>query len=276
MRDLMHGCIAVDGHVHLHECFSVEGFFDAALENFQRSEHGAGRSPIAGILCLTESHGVSAFRVLRSRARDSAEGHGGWRFLSTGESTSLIAERAGSRLAVVAGRQIVTRDGLEVLGLNTELDISDGAPFGEVLDRVRQNGVAVVPWGFGKWCGRRLKLIRAAISGSPPGSFLLGDNGGRLAAWRAPALFARAREKRFWRLAGTDPLPFPRQVGRVGRYGSLLPYTVDPDRPGTSLVRCLRKLTADPPVYGDLEGIGSFVLNQSRMQLRKRMARRFE
>ena len=135
----MRGCIAVDGHVHLHECFSIEGFFDAALENFQRSE-----------------------------------------------------------------------------------------------------------------------------------------NGGRLAAWRAPALFARAREKRFWRLAGTDPLPFPRQVGRVGRYGSLLPYTVDPDRPGTSLVRCLRQLTADPPVYGDLERIASFVVNQSRMQLRKRMARRFE
>jgi hypothetical protein len=260
----------VDAHVHLHPCFDRKRFLDGAQSNLSLGASALGARPDGGVLCFTESAGVHRHRELRESA--GRTGTGGWRMEATEETAALVARRDGEPpLVLVAGRQIVTADGLEVLALGADLPVPDGRPLVDVLAEVREGGAAaVVPWGFGKWSGRRGALLRRLLeSGALEGCFL-GDNSGRLAFGARPALFSEAERRGVAVLPGSDPLPFPSQAGRAGRYGFLAQFTLDAARPATSLLGHLRTLRTSPCTFGRLEHLPGFMMSQVRMQLRKR------
>ena len=66
----------------------------------------------------------------------------------------------GQTLYVIAGRQIITRERLEVLALCTAKEFADGEEVETVLDKVRRaGGLPVLPWGAGKWWGTRGRIV---------------------------------------------------------------------------------------------------------------------
>lgn len=247
----------VDAHVHFHSCFDLRTFLDGALRNFREGAAELGLAqPWSGYLLLTESAGARWFR----RWRDGLNAAGSWRFEPTPEEESLLAvSGTGERLVLVAGRQIVARERLEVLALGRDLALTDGMPLGEALERVRESGaLPVLPWGFGKWWGRRGTVVSEILGQG--GELFLGDNAGRLGP--APVLFRRARV-----LPGSDPLPFSRHAGLAGSYGFVLPAAVDVDRPAATLLQRLRE-TGQPRAFGRRAGLPRFVRDQMAMQLR--------
>jgi hypothetical protein len=265
-----HWTVLVDAHVHVHRCFDERTFFDSALANFRAAggECVGGLGP-AGCLLLTESAGEDVFLGLRVRA---CSGNGVWRFRPTEEDCSLIAcrEPEGS-LVVVAGRQIVSAERIEVLALGTSAIPPDGEPLARTLAAVRAAGaLPVLPWGFGKWLGRRGRLIAQLIAEARPGELFLGDNGGRPEGSARPRLFAAAEARGIAVLPGSDPLPFPQEVVKVARYGFALPGPLDAARPFAALRRMLAGLAASPAPFGRLERWHSFVHRQVAMQLGKR------
>ncbi len=255
----------VDAHVHLHECFELERFLAAAVRNFARA--GAAEEQ-PGLLLMTESAGVDRFRGLREGAGPPEP----WALRPTEESISLLALRAGRpTLLLIAGRQVVSREGLEVLALACGAAPAEGRPLEETLGEIRAvGGLPVLPWGFGKWRGWRGRTVAELIERYPREEIFLGDNGGRPAGAPRPRLFALARRQGVRILPGSDPLPLPAEAERAGSYGFRLAARLDFERPARDLRRLLRGPDLRIEPYGSGAALLPFLRNQLAMQLRKR------
>lgn len=263
--------ILVDAHVHFHPCFEPASFLDSAEANFSAAAAGLGLSgPVPGLLLFTESHGDEFFTYFAEQPE--GRGPGGWSFRPTQEPVSLQAVRSGTtRLIVVAGRQVATADGLEVLALLCNARFADNRPIDETLESVRDSGaLAAIPWGFGKWRGGRGSLLARVMAEASPASFFLGDNGGRPRLGRRPAPFRLAGRLGIRILPGSDPLPFPDHARRVGSYGCLLRGPLDAERPAAALKELLSVRATEPAPYGRSQSALPFLRNQVAMQRRKR------
>lgn len=195
----------------------------------------------------------------------------GWRFSHTEEAFTLLAGKNDADLLLIAGRQIVTAEKLEVLALVTDHKFRDGLPVEETLRQVvAQGALPVLPWGVGKWLGRRGALVGRALRSPLAPHLFLGDISGRPALWPRPALFGQAEERGIAVLNGTDPLPLATEAGRVGSFGSSLRGPLPPQRPGRAILRLLREQAPVP--YGAAETASRFLRNQ--MALRRRAGHR--
>lgn len=261
--------VLVDAHVHVHPGFAGDAFLDAAWENFRKAAVALGRAEVfLGCLLLAEMRDSRWFR----QAWHGLDG--AWSFERISEAESLVARRAsGESLLVIAGRQIVTREGLEVLALAGDAEVPDGLPFGEALERVRASGaLPVLPWGFGKWWGRRGKLVAGALAHRGSAVLFLGDNAGRPAAGGAPRLFQEAQARGVAVLPGSDPLPLPWHTGRAGSYGFVLEGGLSDDSPASDLRRRLRELQGSPRSFGRRVTLPDFLRDQAALRAGRRLA----
>ena len=268
--------ILVDAHVHLHDCYVPARFLDSAAANFERAaaEHGWDRTP--GALLFTESAGTDWFGRLARVAAGRAElPLGSWGLEETGDPAALRARSEDRELLLIAGRQVVAREGLEVLLLGTRAFVADRLPIQEVLaEGERAGALRVIPWGVGKWLFGRGRLLDELLRSAPAhDSLFLGDSSGRPFFWPRPRQFAAAAEQGIRVLAGTDPLPFPSEVRRPGRYGFRLENPGDVARPAEAIRAALRRPEAQLTPYGRLERAWPFVRNQLAMQRRRRRPR---
>ncbi|HNP35099.1 MAG TPA: hypothetical protein PKK10_04545 [Woeseiaceae bacterium] len=267
------GIAILDAHVHIHECFDIANFLDCTWQNFRaQAESLDAASAFDGVVLLTESYGVNYFSNLRNVARSEPPVLTRWLVNETDEPMSLqLADAAGKQLLVIAGRQIVTSERLEILALGLLEEIEDKLPIHEVIERVQAAGaLCVLPWGFGKWTGNRGRKVRDLIANHPGENFFLGDNSGRLAIWPAPAEYQMAASSGIGMLSGTDPLPWPDQVNTAGRFGTLLNRRLDPRSPFADLRRYLFEEQGVTRPFGALESVLPFLQHQVGMQFKKR------
>lgn len=273
--------IMVDAHAHLQPCFDCRKFLEAAHDSFlvysgQRHE----QERCVGCLMLADPRSGNSLFRLQDRVGDELQS--GWHLMPTEEVGSLLAYRHDElAMVLVAGRQLVTAEGLEILALGTEDVIDDQQPFAETLQAaVAAEAIPVLPWGFGKWRFRRGRfLVNFLESLAEPPYFegheiFLGDNGQRTALIGEPRLLQAARSAGFRILPGSDPLPFPSQLRRPGSYGCFLNGYFDPARPVSGLKALLAASRSQPERYGQLERLPQFLKNQLAMQLRKRVPHR--
>lgn len=257
--------LVVDAHVHLHRCFGAEAGLDAAADHFRGI---AGGRELAGVLMLAEPESPDGFRSVRdaSFAR--------WSLEPGPDARAQWARRGDVALLLGAGHQVPTAEGLEVLSLACAERPRDGSPLEDVVRATREaGGLAVVPWGAGKWWGRRGRaLSRFLATIDDPGVFL-GDNGGRPGFWR-PRHFDRAERGAVRILPGSDPLPFPGQAQRVGAHGFTLPGRLEASDPVGSLVCRLLDPATQPVPFGAPERTARFVKHQLAMQRRLRLGAR--
>jgi hypothetical protein len=270
----------VDAHVHLHSCYDPDELLQNAYDNLAAASNGvAPAAHKACFLLLAECQADDCFGALRALADGSAVANSGselrlrrWAVAATEETISVVARRGPRELFIVAGRQVACREGLEVLVLGTTHRFEDGRPIREILRESDALGVPrVIPWGPGKWFFRRGRLLNELVAEFRKPTLFLGDEGGRPAFWGYPQHFAHAARLGVRDLPGTDPLPFPHDVGKVGRMGLKVAVDLDLERPGASLLRALTDVGAPLERFATLEPPLRFVRNQIGMQLRKRL-----
>ena len=260
----------VDAHVHIHACYDPDELLDNAHRNLSRPRVNG---PEALFLLMTECAEDDYFGGLQELSR----GIGAhfrldrWSISPTGEDISVHARSGERELLIVAGRQISCREGLEVLVLGTRRTFRDGRPIRDVLTETDELGVPrVIPWGPGKWFFSRGRLLEELVRDFRKPTLFLGDEGGRPGFWGYPAHFAQAARLGVRDLPGTDPLPFPHDVSKVGRMGFRVTLDLDRSRPAASLLRALTEQDARLERFARLESPLRFVRNQIGMQLRKR------
>jgi hypothetical protein len=261
----------VDSHVHIHDCFPLDSFLDAACHNFKIAAAAKTTdSEWAAFLLLTESEGAHVFSRLGEIARSATGSENRWRFKTTDEDISIEAiGPGGNRLFLVPGGQIVTAERLEVLCIGSRSRFEDKMPIRETIDRVLEAGaLPVLPWGPGKWFSERGKIVRDTIRYYGRELFL-GDNGNRPGFWPSPRLFESASSDGHKILPGSDPLPFPSEAARAGSFGFFLDHQISMSHPARSLISELRNPESIPVPFGKLESSGRFFRNQIKMQLVK-------
>jgi len=266
--------VLVDAHVHVHECFDVARVFDAAAANFAAAARAlaAEHNSYDGVLCLVECRGQQFLDGVRARrtGRVWRGSHGFWEAEHGCEPETLVVRRGSTRLKLIAGRQLVTRERLEVLALGTTAPLPDGEPIEATLAAVRDAGAAaVLPWGVGKWLGARGAVVARVLADPKWQDVFLGDNGNRLELAPDPAPFATARRVGRAVLPGSDPLPLAGEEVRVGAYGFAIDVALDPLRPAASLLALLKSGSAFV-VFGRREPLTRFVGNQLALKLKSR------
>lgn len=254
--------VLIDAHAHLHAA-PLDGALDAARANFETTARRLGIRPAACVLFLTEA---AAERRLDEAARAGERGR--WTLLPTAERAAVRADApGGAGILLVAGRQARTGEGIEVHALATRAPLRDGRPLDETLAEARETGgLVVLPWGVGKWWGRRGRRVREALDRAA--DLLVSDNGGRPRFWPTPALIRRERTRGRTVLAGSDPLAIEGDWLRLGSYGTVADAQVDETAPLGSLLRALRGSEVSTRTYGTRASTAAFVRAQVRIRRR--------
>ena len=262
----MHTGALIDAHVHFYPCFEIEIFLDMAVANFSK----ANRDDALWVLCLAESGRDHWFDSLVADPKKVLPQR--WSLHATAEDVSRVLLRDdGVKLALIAGHQIVSAENIEVLTIGQRYKMADGAPASQIIgNALEQSSLPLLPWGFGKWLGARGALVEQLLQ-TYGTQLLLGDNGGRLAWTSTPSLLKRAAAAEHRLLAGSDPLPFPREAHRVASYGTYLQGCLPGESPFAELQKLLARHAVAAP-YGVAESPGRFLRNQGMMQWRKRVA----
>lgn len=269
--------IYLDGHVHIYQEFPLVDLFAAALGNLTRQrELIAPGEPASFLLLLTEGTGYNRFTELRRVVASGAgELSGGWRLEMTAEESSLrVIGRGGdaeSYFHLVAGRQLITHERLEVLALACPTPLVEGRSLAETVRQVRAaGGVAVLPWGVGKWLGRRGKIVESYLQSADPEGLFVGDNGGRPVFWPEPALFAAAARRGVGLLSGSDPLPLAGEERRCGGFGTSLTGDCSEQTPAADLHKALVEGKDELRPFGRRLALGQFFRTRLALQRRHR------
>lgn len=273
MRNICDNMVIVDGHVHIYDCFDLEELFDAAHNNFNRAFQNCHSSgSFTGVLMLVETNDYHWFQHVRAAAvndQDNGSTIGSWVIFALPEDCSLLARRVtGESLLIVAGRQIITSEKLELLALGTDSVFNDGKPLTEILEHIRaHDAIPVIPWAVGKWLGKRGKIISDMLENYSGDELFLGDNGGRPIFWHKPAHFQRASKACVSILPGSDPLPFMSESSRIGSFGFMINDSISSDHPAADLKKILRDKSTNIIRYGHLERTSRFIFNQVRLRV---------
>jgi hypothetical protein len=263
----------IDGHVHLHRCFSFDTFFNAAHHNFKNAaeQQRIGKGWRAFLL-LTETANDDCFKRLCQSGSIETKTLKHWAIEKTpDERALLVVNSEGNQLVLVSGRQIVTSEKIEVLWIGTTRFVQDGVPAQHLIDDISTSeGIAIIPWGPGKWFGSRGKIVKDIVSNNKSDKLYLGDNGNRPKFWPTPALIKNAREQGVATLPGSDPLPLPTEADRAGKFGFTLDGTVSSTHPVSDLLEQIKNQKTELSSYGALETTGRFFRNQVSMQLIKK------
>ena len=269
--------ILVDAHAHIHKCFDLSEFLDAAAENFTTAASTLG---VTGnhefILCLTETSQAGKFNELCAIAQTTPEASvapgSDWRINSINPKVNLSVNhpRFGT-IHLVGGRQVVVAEKLEVLALGCTTHWPDGLPASELIEEISNaGGIAVLPWGFGKWLGIRGRILRSLIRKHSGQSFFLGDNSGRPVIFHEPYEFELATELGIKVLPGTDSLPIPSESNRAGSFGFHAEIVLSQQDPWPELCNLLLRSNSKIEPYGRLESSFRFIRNQLFMQFLNR------
>jgi hypothetical protein len=268
---------AVDAHVHIHPCYEPDELLSNAYNNLSAAPEGGATEAEerAFFLLMTECFGDDYFGALQAAAHGRETSQKlllrQWVMAPTEEVSSVLAESGQRQVFIVGGRQVACREGLEVLVLGTTKRLPDGLPIRDVLAETASWGVPrVIPWGPGKWLFRRGRLLNELLQEFRNPTLFLGDEGGRPVFWGYPQHFGRAAQLGIRDLPGTDPLPFPHDVTKVGRMGFRARIELDRARPAASLLGALQLQSTTLERFAILESPLRFVRNQIGMQLRKR------
>ncbi|OQA26134.1 MAG: hypothetical protein BWY59_01499 [Verrucomicrobia bacterium ADurb.Bin345] len=234
----------VDTHVHLYCCYDIAAAIQAAHANLEGLARNLGLKSFVPAVCLTERFDHHIFSELKQGrvVRGS-----GLTIEGSRHPAGLVVQVRGraTPLILLAGRQIVTMERIEVLGLVMEDVVPDGLPLEETLCRVRAaGGIPVLSWAPGKWFGVRGRRVRDLIQSANPSELLLGDTSLRPWLWGEPLIMRMGRLRGLRVVSGSDPLPFPEDAAHAGRLASVYsPQSRDLGDPVAGIVRSLRSET---------------------------------
>lgn len=262
--------VYLDAHCHLYPPFSVDGFLDGARSNLDnQTDDLAPAGNTTNILFLADPVGLPA--TSRSRLLSHTTPGSPWVIEDREAGTSVVAShRDGSVVYLVFGHQLETRSGLELLAMGCSLPPEDLRPdalprmVDSILDRA---GLAIIPWGLGKWTFDRRQVLRRLLDQKPGKGLFLADSAIRPARLPRSRLFRRAESIGIPVLAGSDPLPLGDQERRAGQLHSRITGRLDPSRPWRSLRKELLELDGQPAIVGARDSLMQLLASQIRLRI---------
>lgn len=266
----MQETLIIDGHVHLYDVFDLSYAFRVSLRNFINSQRTTkNRHDAIKVWMMTERHNCEVFSRLDSLEID------GYRIDKTKEPESRVVRDADTGeplFYILAGRQIVTTENLEVCALATlcrcghkKLSTAD------TIQSIYENGgIATLNWAPGKWFGARGRIVQNMLDSHLPSKLFISDTTMRPRFWPVPRLMKFALKNGFKLICGSDPLPFPGEENILGSYATLTSGEFDENIPADSVRAIFLNPATDLQPCGHRSGLFSFIRRQWKiMKMRK-------
>jgi hypothetical protein len=264
--------LITDGHVHVYPFMSIRKVLDSAHRNFFESSEQSAPSNAVGMLFVADPEGVNGFERLAAFGNKlEAEAPSDWSRLSNDSISVVLRRSSGASVVAIRGQQLITSEGLEVLGIGYAPHLKSGETLANTVNQIRRvGGWSILAWGVGKWLGRRGRMVTDFViseSGSP--DIMLADNGGRPWCWTRVPQFDVAKERGMRIVAGTDPLPLRGEECRIGSYGFRHQLQCDADE---SILDAFSRMLRNPENTMQITGppmrLGSFFSSQLGIRLR--------
>ena len=261
-----------DGHVHIYPFMSIQNVLDSAYRNFSDFCELSNQNGSVGFLCIADPDNVNGYdRLLAIDKFSGPDAVENWVRLDEDSRSVVLRHSSGADIIAIKGQQLITSEGLEVLGIGYNATLKSGLTLPNTVANIRNaGGWSVLAWGVGKWLGRRGRLVTDIImSESDSSDVMLVDNGGRPWCWSRVSQFELAKERGMGILAGTDPLPLNGEERRIGSYG----FTHQSTRnAGESMLDAVSRMLENPVgefrTTGPHMGVSRFISNQLRLRLR--------
>ncbi|MBP9837472.1 MAG: hypothetical protein KBC84_02040 [Proteobacteria bacterium] len=210
--------VLADTHVHFYPFYDLELWLRSAFLNFNSNIRRLGISPEPHkVIFLTERADCDFFSELKSK-RNFLD----YNFEQV-DPLIVKVQNKNDQLFIVSGKQVVTKEKLEVLVLLSDIKFVDGEGIGDFLaSKQTEDNIFVLPWSLGKWYFQRGKIVKNIINNSQENQIYLGDIASRPNLYPEPNLFELAKNKRISIVAGSDPLPISGEETLVGSYLTLM------------------------------------------------------
>ena len=265
--------LLIDGHVHLHQSFDLVEFFDQSCANFETAaqDDSIGQGWAGCLFCSATRRQPLDQLIDRLAASDIPN----LECVDLDHSLAWSYARLndGRCVCLILGEQLVTSDNLEVLIYGIKKPIDHGhSTSATIAAGLENDGVVILPWGFGKWMFKRGKLVKELIESNHPMAnggprLFVGDNGGRAGWSRPPALIRAATNLGIWNLPGSDPLPLAGEIAKPGSSGFLLNGQFSLNALLANIRAALNNLESQPSIFGKPEQLLRFARNQIRLRL---------
>ena len=228
--------VIADTHVHLYPCYNLSRALTIAATNLNKL---AGTEHCIRTVFLTERAGCSAFKQIKNGTLQ-LDLPNTVIVNSGGEESLSIVQNGSVLLILIAGRQVVSAENIELFALGRDLEIEDRLPAEEVLQRIIGSGaIPAFAYSPGKWIGARGWITDRILKSNRSAGLAIGDSSLRPSVWLSPPLFSAARELNLPIIAGSDPLPFAGEENLIGTYGILYNGHFDLNAPFESWKRIL-------------------------------------
>lgn len=209
--------LLLDLHAHIYPQYEIESALYYALYNLAtiRASYTYG-------MCLTERDSENYFEELQKKE---------FSFLNIKkiDNVTLLVDfkNAPEKLYIFSGQQFITKEKIEVLSLISIKKNLSSLSLSETVDEIVKNGgIPVLPWSFGKWWGRRGFIINNYLKIADRKKVFLGDIPLRVLSDK---LHSDIRI-----LAGSDPLPVSREEELIGGFATEFKDELDISNPGRS------------------------------------------
>ncbi len=257
----------IDGHIHFYENFSPELFFKSAEENFLKMKKD--EKECKNVLIFSEGKKNDFFNLFKTSPNIYEDK--GYTFHNLEEENSLLIKKNNVDLFyIIQGRQIVTKENIEILSIGTTQTIEDGKPAETVIDQlIDEKKPAVLAWGFGKWLFKREKVVHDLISKKQSPYLFIGDNSARPTFWGTPKLYQYAKSRNYKIINGSDPLPLTGEENKPGSFGFSVEGEFDNHKPAGSITKLLISENVKITFFGKRDSILKFFTRQIKMHLKK-------
>ncbi|MEI6217384.1 MAG: hypothetical protein WCP86_00645, partial [bacterium] len=163
--------IIADTHVHFYQDYQL-GVFRRIAARMDKTADGVGH---ASILCMAERPDCHWFQDLKNGRLDLPADYS-VKSLPSDPAAVVLTVGADCRLFILAGRQIVTAERLEILALSCDGEFRNGASAVDTIQEIlKRGGVPVLAWAPGKWMFRRGDVVAELIRSFTPERLLLCD-----------------------------------------------------------------------------------------------------
>jgi hypothetical protein len=250
--------LIADTHMHFYPCY------DAAAMRHLADNLGELSGNAVKIGFLAERRDCNFLAQIAAGGADL----GVFKAQPSSEPDAVSIHRDGKLvLYLIAGRQVVTAERIEVLSLASRLNIAEGLPADETVRSIlNAKGVPVLSWAPGKWFFERGNVVRRLINRFKPGEVLIGDTSLRPMLWATPWLMHEAGKRGLKILAGSDPLPFAGEEKYMGTYATIMEGEFNADKPATSM----RNLMLSPDFAPVLTGLRCGPIEVARRLLKNK------
>lgn len=259
---------AIDSHVHIYPDWDIDVVLNTAYFNLSKN---TPKKPDVCVLFLSEICGHNFFEKAKDKNGDL------WEIQHTEEKNSLKAVYGNKEIIIIAGRQIKTKDNIEILALGLLEEKKDGLDADEILSSLAKpdnNVLSILPFSAGKWLGKRGKKVKAILNENKY-HLLMGDIKDRPFLFAYEPIFKLAKKNNIKIIRGSDPLYFEDEINKIGSFGFYINDIPDIKKPAASLIKMLIENDVAMTPFGKHVNFYNFIKTQLKLNFLKNKKNNF-